>query len=102
MLLQLLMEGNPEPGVAETARKVECAARSIHERFETINELHGAVAECAIARAGALARLTKTDADRPTRIRDQMKTVRARVSACFSCGAFWSPARTPRPASGWR
>lgn len=84
--LQLLMEGNPEPSVAETARKVGCAVRSIYERFDTINELHGAVAEYAIAQARALAPLTKADADRPTRIRDQVKT---RAGTCERMLRLW-------------
>lgn len=80
------MEGNPDPSVAETARKVECATRSIYERFEAIDELHGAASEPAIAQAGALAPLIRADADRPTRIGDQVK---ARAGTCFAYGAFW-------------
>lgn len=84
--LQLLMEGNPDPSVAETARKVGCAVRSIYERFETINELRGAAAKHAIAQAGAPAPLTKADADRPTRIRDQVTT---RAGTCEHMLRLW-------------
>jgi hypothetical protein len=84
--LQLLIEGNPGPSVAETARKVRCAVRSIYERFTTINELHGAAAEYAIAQARALVPLINIDADRPTRITEQ---VTSHAGTCEHMLRFW-------------
>jgi AcrR family transcriptional regulator len=84
--LKLLMEGTPDPSVAEIARQVGCAVRSIHERFATVKELHGAAAEYAMIQAIALAPLTHADADRPTRIRAQVHT---RARTCERTLCLW-------------
>jgi len=72
--LELLREGDPNPRVGEIAKRAGCAIRSIHERFVTVNELHGAAAEYAMNQAIALAPLTNADADRHTRINAQVRT----------------------------
>ncbi len=72
--LELLREGNPNPRVGEIANRAGCAIRSIHERFVTVNDLHGAAAEYAINQAIALAPLANADADRRTRISAQVRT----------------------------
>jgi AcrR family transcriptional regulator len=72
--LELLREGNPDPRVGEIAERAGCAVRSIHERFVSVNELHGAAAEYALNQAIALAPLANADADRQTRISAQVRT----------------------------
>lgn len=72
--LDLLREGNPKPRVTEIANRAGCAVRSIHERFVSINELHGAAADYAMNQAIALAPVANADADRRTRISAQVRT----------------------------
>ena len=84
--LDLLREGNPNPRLGEVANRAGCAVRSIHERFVSVNELHGAAAEYAMNQAIALAPLVNADADRQTRISAQVHT---RAGTCERTLHLW-------------
>jgi len=84
--LALLLEGNANPSVAEIAKQVGCAVRSIYERFVTVKELHEAAAEYAMVQAIALAPLSQADADRPARIKAQVQT---RARTCERTLRLW-------------
>ncbi|WP_428667161.1 TetR/AcrR family transcriptional regulator [Reyranella sp.] len=84
--LELLQEGNPNPRVGEIASRAGCAARSIHERFVSVDELHGTAAEYAMNQAIALAPLASADADRQTRITAQVRT---RAGTCERALRLW-------------
>lgn len=84
--LELLWEGNPNPRAAEIAERVGCALRSIHERFASVNELHGAAAEYVTNQAVALAPAVNAHADRQTRISAQ---VHARAGTCERALPLW-------------
>jgi hypothetical protein len=84
--IELLKEGNPNPRIGEIAERGKCAVRSIHERFVTLTDLHGAAADYMISKAIELAPLTKVDGDRPTRIRTQVHT---RAGTCERMLYLW-------------
>ena len=84
--LELLREGNPDPRVGEIAKRAGCAIRSIHERFVSVSELHGAAAEYAMNQAIALAPLVNEDADRQARIFAQVRT---RAGTCERTLQLW-------------
>lgn len=84
--LDLLREGNPNPRVGEIAERAGCAIRSVHERFASINDLHGAAAEYAMSQAAAQAPPVDVGADRHTRIRSQVGT---RAGTCERWLQLW-------------
>jgi AcrR family transcriptional regulator len=84
--LELLREGNVNPRVGEIANRAGCAVRSIHERFVSVNELHGTAADYAMNQAIALAPLANVDADRQTRISTQVRT---RAGTCERTLHLW-------------
>lgn len=84
--LFLLRDGNQDPRIGEIAERAGCAIRSVHERFASINDLHGAAADYAMNQAIAQAPLVDPDADRHTRIRSQVRT---RAGSCERWLYLW-------------